>query len=75
MSKTFEAEFWTGIIPCSELAPFPRPDQVEISVVRDECTQTFVIDINDETAVVDEEDPYNVVLELKDPILVPPCQE
>ena len=73
---TFQALFSTGITPCSELAPFPRPDRIEIIVARHECTQSFMIEINDETAiVVDEEDPYNVVVELVDPILVPPCEE
>ena len=54
-------------------APFPRPDQVEIIVVRDGCESSFLIDINEET-VVDLDFPDDVI-ELKDPILVPPCEE
>jgi hypothetical protein len=66
----FQAEFSTGLGPCP--APeFPRPDRVEIIVVRDGCEQSFFIDINANT-VVDPTAPDDVI-ELKDPILVPPC--
>ena len=65
---------------CSELRDpgfvppeFPNPDQLSIIVVRDACEQTFLIDIN-EDAVVDLSFPDDVI-ELKDPILVPPCED
>lgn len=55
---------------------FPRPDQLEIIVVRDRCEQRVTIEINEDTAqFVDGEFPGEEVLELKDPILVPPCDE
>jgi len=52
---------------------FPRPDQIEVTVARDGCEQTFLIDVNEDT-VVDLDFPDDVI-ELKDPILVPPCEE
>ncbi|MCH7884392.1 MAG: hypothetical protein IIC01_03995 [Planctomycetes bacterium] len=52
---------------------FPRPDRVEIIVARDGCEQSFLIDVNEDT-VVDLSFPDDVI-ELKDPILVPPCEE
>ena len=50
-----------------------RPDQIEVTVVRDGCEQRFLIDLNADT-VVDMEFPDDVI-ELKDPILVGPCDE
>ncbi len=58
---------------CPPPYEFPRPDRVEIIVVRDGCEQAFLIDINEDT-VVDMDFPDDVI-ELKDPILVPPCEE
>ena len=52
---------------------FPRPDRIEIIVIRGDCEQTFSIDINEDT-VVDLDFPGDV-LELKDPILVEPCAD
>jgi hypothetical protein len=59
--------------PCP--APeFPKPDQVEIIVIHEGCEQRFMIEINEDTAqFVDGEFPGDQVLELTDPILVPPC--
>ena len=50
---------------------FPRPDRVEVIVVREDCEFSFLIDINEDT-VVDMTFPEDVI-ELKDPILVPAC--
>ena len=75
---SFQVEFRKFVTSCEPLViEFPRPDQVEIIVVRDGCEQTFLIDINEDTAldVVDPDFPRDDVIELKDPILVPPCQE
>jgi hypothetical protein len=55
------------------LPEYPDPDQVEIIVLRDGCEQRFMIEVNQDT-VVDLSFP-NRMLELKDPILVPPCEE
>jgi len=67
----FEQYFSTPLGSCP--APeFPRPDRLEIIVVRDDCEQSFFIDINAET-VVDPTAPDDV-LELREPILVPPCE-
>ena len=74
----FAVEFSKVVTPCPDPKPgFPRPDRVEIIVVRDGCEQTFTIDINEETArdVEDAECEYADVIELTDPILVPPCEE
>jgi len=49
----------------------PRPDQVEVIVVRDGCEQRFLIDINADTVV--DLSFSDDVIELKDQILVPPC--
>lgn len=78
---TFAFSFTAGFRePCTTiLGPrvptpdFPRPDQIEVTVVRDACEQSFLIDINEDT-VVDLSFPDDVI-ELKDPILVPPCEE
>lgn len=53
------------------LIGFPPPDQVEVIVLRGACEERFMIDINEDT-VVDIEFPDDVI-ELKEPILVPPC--
>lgn len=66
----FSLPYSTGIQPCPP-QPYPRPDQVEIIVALDGCEQSFLIDINENT-VVDITFPDDV-LELKDPIQVPPC--
>ena len=77
---SFQVEFITPFMPCTTppVLEFPVPDQVEIIVVRDDCEQTFLIDINEGTAVfTDDADgaiPHDV-LELRDPILVPACDE
>ena len=70
---TFEVFFATDLGPYREPPEFPRPDQVEIIVVRDGCEQTFPIEINEDT-VVDMDFPDDVI-ELKEPILVPGCEE
>ena len=55
---------------------FLRPDQLELIIVRDGCEQRFMIEINEDTAqLVDGEFPGDEVLELTNPILVPPCDE
>lgn len=57
---------------------FPRPDQLEITVIveRGVCEQVFLIDINEDSV---EEIPTtgtsDLVLELKNPILVAACPE
>ncbi|MCH7885335.1 MAG: hypothetical protein IIC01_08805 [Planctomycetes bacterium] len=50
-----------------------RPDQIEVTVVRDGCESSFLIDVNEDT-IVDLDFPDDVI-ELTDPILVPPCEE
>lgn len=55
---------------------FPKPDQLEIIVIRDGCEHRFTIEINEDTAqFVDGEFPGDQVLELTNPIFVPPCEE
>ncbi len=51
---------------------FPAPDQLEITVTRDDCEQRIMIDLNEDT-VVDITFP-NDLIDLKDPILVPACE-
>ena len=71
---TFQVWFTRRPHSCGDVVTeFPRPDQVEIIVVRDGCEQTFLIEINEDT-VVNLDFPDDV-LELKDPILVGPCVE
>ncbi len=54
--------------------PFPRPDQIEVIVVRDGCVQRVVIEVNEDTAFDIDSGFGNVdIIELKDPILVAPC--
>jgi hypothetical protein len=57
----------------SDVPSFPPPDEIVVTVVRQACTQQFTIGINEDT-VVDVDFPDDVI-ELKDPILVPPCEE
>ena len=59
---------------------FPPPDQLEIIVEHDGCEHRVIIDVNADT-VVDPDIPdvfasgfAEHVIELKDPILVPPCE-
>lgn len=54
-------------------AEFLTPDRLEVFVVRDECEMTIVVDINADT-VVDLSGPDDV-LQLREPIAVPPCDE
>ena len=68
----FEVQFSIGLVPCDPPPQFPRPDQVEVIVVRGECEFSFLIEINEDT-VVDMDFPDDVI-ELKDPILVPACE-
>ena len=72
---SFVLEFATYFGRCP--APdFPKPDQVEITIVRDGCEQRFMIEINEDSAhFVDGEFPGDEVLELTDPILVSPCEQ
>lgn len=76
---SFELVFNTGDqFPCPRLGPleFPRPDQVDVIVVRDACVQRFLIEISEDTVVDLDSSHENVdIIELKDPILVPPCKE
>jgi hypothetical protein len=58
--------------PACRPPTFPRPDRVEVIIVRDGCEQSFFIDINADT-VVDLTFPDDII-ELKNPILVPPCE-
>jgi|GEM_PF-2140599 len=63
----------------SARCPAPRPgtlesllpDQIRVGVSHDGCQSQVLIDLNEDT-VVDLSFPDNVI-ELKDPILVPPC--
>jgi len=54
---------------------FPEPDQFEIIVFRDDCEQSFFIDVNDETVVVfpPDENFGFPTFELREPLLVDPC--
>ncbi len=73
---SFELVFNTGSqYPCPLLGPrpFPRPDQVEVILIREACIQRFMIDVNEDT-IVDLTFPEDII-EIKDPILVPPCVE
>jgi hypothetical protein len=62
-----------GLLSTCPPPDFTRPDQVEIIVLRDGCEQRFMIEVNQDT-VVDLSFP-NRTLELREPILVPPCEE
>lgn len=63
----------SGIHPRPPPPPieFPRPDQVEVIVVRDGCEQRFLIEINEDTVV----DPpaADGTMELREAIAVPAC--
>lgn len=67
---SFQFDF-SDLVPCGKGYSFPRPDEIEVIVVRDGCEQSFTIAINPDM-VVDITFP-NDTIELKDPILVPPC--
>ena len=69
----FEIGFSRSSKSCQDFVyEFPRPDRIEIIAARGDCQYTFSIDINEDT-VVDMTFPEDT-LELKDPILVPPCE-
>ena len=52
---------------------FPDPDRVELIINRNGCEQRITVDVNEDT-VVDLSFPDDT-LELKDPILLPPCED
>ena len=74
---SFQVTF-SKMVECAAQERFPRPDRVHVSVVREACRKGFPIDINEETAVFldlsEGATPVDVI-ELNDPILVPPCGE
>ncbi len=70
---SFELRFATGSLTACPPPEFPRPDQVEVIVLGGGCQQTFAIDVNADT-VVDIRFPGGI-MELKEPIVVPPCPE
>ncbi|MGB2987551.1 MAG: hypothetical protein WBE26_16930 [Phycisphaerae bacterium] len=43
-------------------------------VVRDDCEQRFLIDLDQEAEITTEK-ATRIVIDLKDPILVSPCEE
>ncbi len=53
--------------------PLPVVDRLEVVVLREGCESRFSFDVN-ESNIVDPSAPDGL-LELKDPILVPPCVE
>jgi len=57
----------------SDLPPYPAPDEILVIIEREACEQRFTIEINEDT-VVDLSFP-DFTIELKDPILLPPCEE
>ena len=70
---TFKITFTRLSESCQDVfTEFLQPDRIEIIVARGDCQYTFSIDINEDT-VVDMAFPDDT-LELKDPILVPPCE-
>ncbi len=72
---SFVLSFGMTIVPCRPPPLFPRPDQLEIVILRDGCEQTVTIEINEDSAqFVDGEFSINELV-LTDPILVPPCNQ
>lgn len=72
----FELPFINAFVPCLPSSTFPKPDQLEIIIIRNGCEQRLMIEINEDTAqFVDGEFSGEEVLELIGPILVPPCVE
>ncbi len=69
--RSSETKSVCGQASPSSLPAFPAPDEILVIVQREACEQQFTIEINEDT-VVDLGFPDNVI-ELKDPILVPPC--
>ncbi len=63
----------SSIIVSDTTPDFPSPDEILVIVGRDACEQRIVIEMTEET-VVDLTFPDGMI-ELIDPILVPPCQE
>lgn len=49
------------------------PDQVRVTIAVDGCQQVFIVDLIEETVL--DISFSDDVIELKDPILVPPCEE
>jgi hypothetical protein len=72
---SFVLSFGTSIVPCNPAPNFPRPDQLEIIILRDGCEQRLVIEINDDTGRFIDGEFSDYALELTDPILVPPCEQ
>lgn len=71
----FELPFVNAFVPCLSSSRFPRPDLLEIIIIRDGCEQQLMIEINVDTAQsVDGESPGDNIVELTEPILVPLCE-
>ncbi len=69
----FSIRFTSAAEPCEGAPALPRPDQVDLIVLTDDCERSVSVDINEDTVV--DLDPPDHILELRDPILVPACQE
>ncbi len=71
----FEASRWQPVCPwpntIAREPPLPIPDQIELFVVHDDCEQSFLIDVEAET-IIAPDTPLRI-LELRDPIMVEPC--
>lgn len=69
----FSATFYEADIP--DPCQFTPPDRVQVIIVRDSCEKRIMVEINDETAQFFDRSYPDDTLELKEPVLVPPCDE
>lgn len=63
---------------CPPALTLPLPDRVEFLFIVGDCESSTIVEINDTTAassLVDQGGSREQFIELKNPILVPPCEQ
>jgi hypothetical protein len=63
------------VLSVDSFSRIPNPDRLQIIVVRNGCEQRLMIGINDENSQFYQDESLGSVLELNEPIFVPPCEE
>lgn len=75
----FLTVFSNGPFACDPVVEFPFPDEIELVIFRDGCEYEVIIPINDQTMDIGEAQTHEAegfpAIVLKEPVVVPPCEE
>ena len=75
----FLTVFSNGPFACDPVVEFPFPDEIELVISYGECRYEVTIPINDETMEIGEAQTREAegfpAIVLKNPVVVPPCEE